>query len=79
MIGDYDKIDEVCCVAGNLVNGPTGGLIQLIGGNINGEDPFSYEVFGNFPSENEIENSGLSLQVDKEFSGFDVTSITAFR
>ncbi|MCR9225184.1 MAG: TonB-dependent receptor [Hyphomonas sp.] len=79
LIGDYDKIDEVCCVAGNLVNGPTGGLIQLIGGNINGEDPFSYEVFGNFPSENEIENSGLSLQVDKEFSGFDVTSITAFR
>ncbi|MCR9195799.1 MAG: TonB-dependent receptor, partial [Hyphomonas sp.] len=78
-IGDYDKIDEVCCVAGNLVNGPTGGLIQLIGGNINGEDPFSYEVFGNFPSENEIENSGLSLQVDKEFTGFDVTSITAFR
>jgi outer membrane receptor protein involved in Fe transport len=79
LIGDYDKIDEVCCVAGNLVNGPTGGLIQLIGGNINGEDPFSYEVFGNFPSENEIENSGLSLQVDKEFTGFDVTSITAFR
>lgn len=78
-IGDYDKIDEVCCVAGNLVNGPTGGLVQLIGGNINGEDPFSYEVFGNFPSENEIENSGLSLQVDKEFTGFDVTSITAFR
>jgi iron complex outermembrane receptor protein len=78
-IGDYDKIDEVCCVAGNLVNGPTGGLVQLIGGNINAEDPFSYEVFGNFPSENEIENSGLSLQVDKEFTGFDVTSITAFR
>ncbi len=78
-IGDYDKIDEVCCVAANLVNGPTGGLVQLIGGNINAEDPFSYEVFGNFPSENEIENSGLSLQVDKEFTGFDVTSITAFR
>ena len=78
-IGDYDKIDEVCCVAANLVNGPTGGLIQAIGGNINGQDPFSYEVFGNFPSENEIENSGLSLQIDKEFTGFDVTSITALR
>lgn len=78
-IGDFDKIDEVCCVAANLVNGPTGGLIQAIGGNINGQDPFSYEVFGNFPSENEIENSGISLQVDKEFTGFDVTSITAFR
>lgn len=78
-IGDFDRIDEVCCVAANLVNGPTGGIIQAIGGNINAEDPFSYEVFGNLPSENEIDNSGLSLQVDKEFTGFDVTSITAFR
>ena len=78
-IGDYDKIDEICCVAANLVNGPTGALIQAIGGNINGQDPFSYDVFGNFPSENEIENSGVSLQVDKEFNAFDVTSITALR
>ncbi len=79
LIGDFDKIDEICCVAGNLVDGPTGALIGLLGGQINGQDPFSYDVFGNFPSENEIENSGLSLQVDKEFSGFDVTSITALR
>lgn len=79
LIGDYDKIDEVCCVAGNLVNGPTGALVGLIGGQINGEDPFSYEVFGNFPSDNDIENSGLSLQIDKEFAAFDVTSITALR
>lgn len=79
LIGDFDRIDEVCCVAGNLVNGPTGGLIQAIGGNINAEDPFSYEVFGNVPSVNEIDNSGISLQADKEFTGFDVTSITAFR
>ncbi len=78
-IGDYDKIDEICCVAANLVNGPTGALVQAIGGNINGQDPFSYDVFGNFPSENEIENSGVSLQVDKEFNAFDVTSITALR
>lgn len=78
-IGDYDKIDEICCVAANLVNGPTGALIQAIGGNINAQDPFSYDVFGNFASENEIENSGLSLQVDKEFNAFDVTSITALR
>ena len=79
MIGDYDVIDEVCCVAANLVNGPTGAIIGALGGAINGEDPFSYEVFGNFPSENEIKNSGISLQVDKEFDAFDVTSITAFR
>ena len=79
LIGDYDEIDEVCCVAGNLVNGPTGPIIGALGGAINAEDPFSYEVFGNFPSENEITNSGISLQIDKEFSAFDVTTITAFR
>lgn len=79
LIGDYDVIDEVCCVAANLVNGPTGAIIGALGGAINGEDPFSYEVFGNFPSENEIKNSGVSLQIDKEFDAFDVTSITAFR
>lgn len=79
VIGDYDEIDEICCVAANLVDGPTGAIVGALGGAINAEDPFSYEVFGNFPSENEITNSGISLQVDKEFSAFDVTSITAFR
>ncbi|MHA7899904.1 MAG: TonB-dependent receptor [Henriciella sp.] len=79
LIGDYDTIDEVCCVAANLINGPTGPIIGALGGAINAEDPFSYEVFGNFPSENEITNSGVSLQIDREFEGFDVTSITAFR
>ncbi|MEL6693171.1 MAG: TonB-dependent receptor plug domain-containing protein, partial [Pseudomonadota bacterium] len=79
LIGDYDEIDEVCCVAGNLVNGPTGPIIGALGGAVNAEDPFSYEVFGNFASENEITNSGISLQIDKEFSAFDVTTITAFR
>nr|WP_070958628.1 TonB-dependent receptor [Hyphomonas sp. Mor2] len=79
LIGDYDSIDEVCCVAANLVNGPTGAIIGALGGAINAEDPFSYEVFGNFASENEIKNSGVSLQIDKEFTSFDLTSITAFR
>lgn len=79
LIGDYDKIDEICCVAANLVNGPTGAIIGALGGAINAEDPFSYEVFGNFPSENEIINSGVSLQIDKEFGAFDLTSITALR
>lgn len=79
VIGDYDTIDEVCCVAANLINGPTGAVIGALGGQINGANPFSYEVFGNFASENDITNSGISMQIDKEFSNFDLTSITAFR
>ena len=79
LIGDYDVIDENCCVAANLVNGPTGGIIQAIGGNLEPENPFSYDVFYNFPSTNEIENGGLSLQGDIDFDGFTFTTITAYR
>jgi outer membrane receptor protein involved in Fe transport len=78
LIGDYDKIDEVCCVAANLINGPTGAITNALGG-INPEDPFSYEVFGNRDSENEITNSGISLQGDFEMAFATLTSITAFR
>ncbi|MEL6826670.1 MAG: TonB-dependent receptor [Pseudomonadota bacterium] len=79
VIGDYDKIDEICCVAGNLVNGPTGAAIGLLGGQIDAEDPFSYEVFNNFDSTNDIENSGISLQADYALPFADLTSITSFR
>lgn len=79
LIADYDQIDEICCVAGNLVNGPTGGAIGLLGGQIDAQNPFSYDVFNNFDSTNEIENSGISLQADYEMSFADLTSITAFR
>ena len=80
LIADYDEIDEVCCVAANLINGPTGGAVQGSGGQINGEDPFSYDVFGNFDSINEVENSGISLQADYEIGDFaTLTSITSYR
>lgn len=78
-IADFDRIDEECCVAANLVNGPTGAAIFALGGAIDPENPFSYEVFNNFDSTNEIENGGLSLQGDFETSWFDVVSITAYR
>ena len=79
LIADYDEIDENCCVAGNILNGPTGAVIFALGGAIDPEDPFSYEVFNNLESSNELENGGLSLQGDFAFDGFDITSITAFR
>ena len=79
LIGDYDKIDEICCVAGNLINGPTGGAIFALGGALDPENPFSYEVFNNFESENDIENMGLSGQVDYALSFADLTSITSYR
>ncbi|MGC6500094.1 MAG: TonB-dependent receptor [Henriciella sp.] len=79
IIGDFDQIDEVCCVAGNLINGPTGAVIGLLGGQLDPENPFSYNVYNNFDSTNEIENSGVSLQVDYELGYATLTSITALR
>lgn len=78
-IADTDTLDEICCVAANLINGQTGAAVIGLGGNIKAEDPFSYEVYGNFDSENEISNSGISLQADWEFDRMNLTSITSFR
>jgi len=79
LIGDYDKIDEICCVVANIINGPTGGAVLAVGGNIDFENPFSYEVFNNFDSENDIENTGISAQVDYSMDFADLKSITAYR
>ncbi|MEO1100510.1 MAG: TonB-dependent receptor [Pseudomonadota bacterium] len=79
IIGDFDKIDEICCVAGNVVNGPTGDAIFALGGAIDAGDPFSYEVFNNFDSDNEIENSGVSLETNYDFDFATLTAITAYR
>lgn len=81
LIGDYDKIDEDCCVAGNIVNGPTGAIVNALAGGIgiDAENPFSYDVYTNLPSENLIENYGISAQIDYDLGAVSLTSITAYR
>ncbi|WP_404369839.1 TonB-dependent receptor [Sphingomonas sp. MMS24-J45] len=84
IIGDYDKIDENCCIAGNIINGPTGaiinGLIAPAGTDkINPANLFSYRVFNNFASSNKIENYGGSIQADYNLGKVGLTSITAYR
>ena len=78
-IADYDEMDEVCCGVSNLVNGPTGGIIQLIGGQILPEAPFDRAQYYDFLPANKIENSGTSLQIDYDFEMMTLTSITSFR
>ena len=80
VIGDYDKINENCCGVVNLQSGPTFGAVQALGGNTNDpNDPFSRTVYNNFNSTNNIENYGLSGQVDFDLGPGTVTSITAWR
>ena len=84
VIGDYDRIDENCCVAGNIINGPTGaiinGLIAPAGTDkINPQNLFSFRVFNNFLSTNKIDNYGGSIQADYNLGKLGLTSITAYR
>ncbi|WP_108788179.1 TonB-dependent receptor domain-containing protein [Erythrobacter sp. Alg231-14] len=79
MIGDYDKIDENCCSVVNLVDGPTGNAIRALGGQIISNDRFGTTNALNFVSENEIENYGVSLQMDWAIGDIDVTAIGAYR
>jgi outer membrane receptor protein involved in Fe transport len=80
VIADYDKIDEICCIVANLVDGPTGNAVRALGGRVNSNRPFAYEAFNNFDSVNDIENYGLSGQADWSVTdALTLTSISAYR
>ncbi|WP_447756268.1 TonB-dependent receptor [Sphingopyxis fribergensis] len=81
LIGDYDKIDENCCIAGNVIAGPTVAITDALAGgtSVDRENPFSYDVYNNFLSTNEIENYGGSAQIDYDLGNMALTSITAYR
>ena len=78
-IADFDTIDERCCFANNLVSGPASNAIRALGGNIVDNQPFSTSFFSNVDSTNEQDNAGISMQIDKDFDNFQLTSITSIR
>ncbi|MEE4200186.1 TonB-dependent receptor [Erythrobacter sp.] len=79
-IGDYSRIDEVCCQVGTLVAGPAAGAITALGGEFSPPSEFfEYESFLNIVPENEVDNYGGSVQVDWETGPLTFTSITAYR
>lgn len=80
IIADYDSIDENCCGVVNLQSSPATAAIIGIGGQITDPaDPFADVVFNNFPSANDIQNYGISGQIDYELGPVTLTSITAYR
>ena len=79
-IADYSEIDEACCTISNAINGPAAGAIEFLGGQVTDPaDPFGYTSALNKDPENTVEDSGISMQIDVEFDGFALTSITALR
>ncbi len=80
LIGDYGKIDEVCCAVVNLRAAAPTNAILAIGGKVNSASaPFSDQVFYNFDSSNKIDNWGLSGQIDYNSGPLKITSITSYR
>jgi outer membrane receptor protein involved in Fe transport len=82
LIADADKVDEVCCgvvhLAGGVsvigINSPGVGGDMLLG------DPFSYTGLYDWDGTNEVDNKGLSLQLDWDLNdNMTLTSITALR
>ena len=78
-IMDAEEIDEVCCGVANLIDGPTGGIIRALGGEVLGNEPFAYANYQDFDPKNEIETRGASLHIEYDFDNFSLTSISAFR
>ena len=80
LIGDYDKIDEICCGVVNLRRSAASNAILAVGGQISDpNDPFADVIYNNFDSTNDIEKWGISGQIDYDIGDFTLTSITAYR
>ncbi|MEM1036533.1 MAG: TonB-dependent receptor [Pseudomonadota bacterium] len=78
LIADYDKLDEVCCYAPNVINGPTSAAITALGGGVI-SDPFGFTAATDLDPTNEISNGGLSAEVNFETDFGTVTYIGALR
>lgn len=78
LIGDYSRIDEVCCVVSTLIAGPTAPAVFGVGGALS-TDFFSYDTYLNKVPVNKVDNYGGSIQADWNVGKLTVTSITAYR
>ncbi len=78
MIGDYGRIDEVCCQVTTVVAGPSIPAARALGGNVD-TDIFSFNTFLNQVPRNKVDNYGGSIQADWNVGNLTVTSITAYR
>ncbi|SMC63180.1 TonB-dependent Receptor Plug Domain [Novosphingobium sp. B1] len=80
LIGDYSKIDELCCGVVNLQPSSATVAIRALGGQVNGPNEiYANRVYSNVDSVNDIDNWGVSGQIDHDIGPLTVTSITAYR
>jgi iron complex outermembrane recepter protein len=78
MIGDYSRIDEICCQVTTVVAGPSAAAVRALGGALD-TNIFSFNTFLNQLPRNTVDNYGGSIQADWNVGNLTVTSITAYR
>ncbi|MEN0652018.1 MULTISPECIES: TonB-dependent receptor [Hyphobacterium] len=80
LIGDLGTVDENCCAAPFSFNLPqNAGALAFLGATVLPADPYARQIATNSPVITQIDTRGLSGQVDIDFDGFQLTSITAYR
>ncbi len=80
LIGDYDKIDEVCCGVLNFRRSAATFAVEAVGGRVNDPArPFDDVIFSDVDPISKVRNYGASGQIDYSFGPLTATSITAYR
>ncbi len=92
LIADYSESNEACCAAVPVFQGPTRGIVGVLGGNLlPGEsgtyggvpgtyvDSFERDTATNSGVENDMEDWGVSGEFKWEFSNMELTVIGAYR
>ncbi|MFV0643225.1 MAG: TonB-dependent receptor [Sphingomonadaceae bacterium] len=80
LIGDISQIDERCCAAVNVQSSGATSAIIALGGQVNSpSQKYDGIVFSNIDSTNDIENYGVSGQIDADLGPGTLTSITSWR
>ncbi|WP_159983523.1 MULTISPECIES: TonB-dependent receptor [unclassified Novosphingobium] len=80
LIADYGKIDENCCAVVNLRQAvPTAAIFALGGAVTQPDEKYDNVGYNNFQSSNDIENWGVSGELNYDLGDVQLTSITAYR
>src|SRR5690606_24967808 len=86
IIADYSKRDEYCCVATQVRTGPTGTIIDGLSPGGNGivgptagfaPNAFTRDVFANRPTDQLIEDRGVSAEINLDLESFGGATLTS--
>ncbi len=82
-IGDYTKREEFCCAGVQIRTGPTSAIVNALATGGQGvsapANPNARTAFINRPTDQNVEDMGVSAEAKVDFGSFEFTSVTALR